>query len=164
MSKFYRLTADTDVAEYVRPAPTLYEEPCGEMTLAEAVRQGKAQFIDPAPLEVGVSDDGGLEFPDFLLYEGVPLFSAKFYDELRKLNVYLPFCKQVTLKDDLLGYVEKYILVVPPQVNALEEAGRYKLFVLPKTGTLVTTEEVKKAVVVLNLENVDFDEMEETSV
>ena len=161
MSKFYRLTADTDVAEYVRPAPTLYEEPCGEMTLAEAVRQGKAQFIDPAPLEVGLADDGGLEFPDLLFYEGVPLLSTKFYDELRKLNVYLPFCKQVTLKDDLLGYVEKYILVVPPRVNAVEDVGRFGLFVLPESGALITTEEVKKSVEVLNLENVDFDEMEE---
>ena len=67
----------------------------------------------------------------------------------------------MTLKDDLLGYVEIYSLVVPPRVNAVEDVGRFGLFVLPESGALITTEEVKKSVEVLNLENVDFDEMEE---
>lgn len=161
MSKFYIMTADTDVAEYVRPAATLYDEPCGALTLAEAVRQGKEQFIDSAPLTVGLDDDGGLEFPDMLFYEGVPLFSAKFCDRLAELKVYLPFRKPVTLKDDLLGYIEKYMLIVPPRVNTLDEAGRYRLFSLVGSNALIVTEDLKRLVEVAKLENVYFDEMED---
>ena len=159
MPKFFRLLADTDVADYVRPSLSLYNEPCGSLTLAEAVRQGKVQFIDPKPLTVGLSDDGGLEFPDLLLYEGVPLLSTKFSELLAKLDVLQPFCKTIILKEDLLGYLEKYILYVPPRVKTLSEVGRYGIFMLTDENFLMATEEVQRVVEVANLENVYFEEL-----
>lgn len=160
MSKFYRLVADTDVSDYVRPSPELYAEPCGDMTLAEAVREGKEQFIDPSPMTVGLSDDGGLEFPDLLMYEEVPLLSAKFVECLLKLKIYLPFRKPITIKDDFLGYMEKYVLIVPPRVHKLSEAGRYGIFVLSQSGNLIATESVRENVELAGLENVFFEELE----
>jgi hypothetical protein len=160
LSKFYRLVADTDVLDYVRPSPELYAEPCGDMTLAEAVREGKVQFIDPSPLTVGLSDDGGLEFPDLLMYEEVPLLSSKFIECLSKLKVYLPFRKPITIKDDFLGYMEKYVLVVPPRVCKLSESGRYGIFILFQSGNLIATEDVKEAIESVGLENVFLEELE----
>ena len=160
MSKFYRLVADTDVSDYVRPASELYAEPCGNTTLAEAVRAGKDQFIDPSPRTIGLSDEGGLEFPDLLMYEGVPLLSAKFVECLLKLKTYLPFRKPITIKDDFLGYMERYVLIVPPRVHELSEAGRYGVFVLSQSGNLIVTEFVKEAIESAGLENVFFTELE----
>ena len=161
MNLFFRLTADTDVAEYVRPAEALYKETCGPLTLAEAVRQSKVQFIDQTSLTVGLDDFGGLEFPDMLMYENVPLLSTKFYELLMRLSVDILFTKSVILKDELTGYNEPYTLVVPPSVNTVSEAGRYNFFVLSGNGILVVTQELKEAIEKLNFENVYFDELEE---
>ena len=161
MSKFYRMTADTDVVEYVRPMESFYKEPCGELTLATAVRQGKVQFIEPTPLTIGIDDKGGLDFPDLLMYENVPLISSKFNEILTKLDIDIPFRRSITLKDDLTGYVEHYILIVPPQVEQTADVGRYKLFVLVKSGILAVTEELKEAAEKSNLENVYFDALED---
>ena len=161
MRKFYRMTADTDVAEYVRPVEDLYKEPCGELTLAMAVRQGKAQFIEPTPITVGLDDMGGLDFPDLLMYEDVPLISSKFGELLAKLNADIPFRRSVTLKDDLTGHVEHYILIVPPQVERTADVGRYKVFALGKSGILAVTEGLKEAAEKTNLENGYFDALED---
>ena len=161
MSKFYRMTADTDVAEYVRPMESFYKESCGELTLAMAVHQGKAQFIEPTPITVGLDSAGGLDFPDLLMYENVPLISSKLNEILTKLDIDIPFRRAVKLKDDLTGHVEHYILIVPPQVERTTDVGRYKLFVLRKSGILAVTEEVKETVEKENLENVYFDALED---
>ena len=155
------MTADTDVAEYVRPMESFYKESCGELTLAMAVRQGKAQFIEPTPITVGLDGAGGLDFPDLLMYENVPLISSKFYEILTKLDVDIPFRRAVKLKDDLTGHVERYILIVPPQVERTTDCGRYKLFVLRESGILAVTEEVKEDAEKANLENVYFDALED---
>ena len=161
MSKFYRMTADTDVAEYVRPMESFYKEQSGELTLAMAVRQGKVQFIEPTPLTIGIDDTGGLDFPDLLMYENVPLISSRFNEILVKLDIDIPFRRSVTLKDDLTGHVEHYILIVPPQVERRADVGRYKIFVLGKNGILAVTEELKDAAEKANLENVYFDALED---
>lgn len=161
MRTFYRMTADTDVAEYVRPMDSFYREQFGELTLAMAVRQGKVQFIEPTPLTIGIDDQGGLDFPDLLMYENVPLISSKFDEVLTKLDIDIPFRRSVTLKDDLTGHVEHYILIVPPQVDRTTDAGRYKLFTLKKSSILVVTKELKEAAEEANLENVYFDALED---
>ena len=161
MNLFFRLTADTDVAEYVRPTKALYREPCGVLTLAEAVRQSKVQFINQTSLTVGLDDAGGLEFPDMLLYENVPLLSTRFYELLMRLSVDILFHKSVILKDELTGYNEPYTLVVPPSINTVSDAGRYKFFSLSGRGILIVTQELKEAVENANLENVYFEELED---
>ena len=161
MRTFYRMTADTDVAEYVRPVESFYKEQCGGLTLATAVCQGKVQFIEPTPLTVGIDDKGGLDFPDLLMYENVPLISTKFNEILTKFDIDIPFRLSVTLKDDLTGHVEHYILMVPPQVERMADVGRYQLFVLRKSSILVVTEELKEASEKANLENVYFYVLED---
>lgn len=161
MRTFYSMTADTDVAEYVRPMDSFYKEPCGELTLAMAVRQGKVQFIEPTPITIGIDDHWGLDFPDLLMYENVPLISSKFDEILTKLDIDIPFRRSVTLKDDLTGHVEHYVLIVPPQVDRTTDVGRYKLFTLRKNSILAVTKELKEAVEKANLENVYFDALED---
>ena len=161
MNKFFRLTSDTDVAEYVRPAEALYREPCGKLTLAEAVQQNKVQFMDPSPLVVGLDDSGGLEFPDMLLYENVPLLSTRFYELLLRNSIDTLFQKRVVLKDELAGYSEPYTLLVPPSVNTVSDAGRYQFFSLSDSRMLVVTQDLKEAIENANLENVYFDKMED---
>ena len=61
---FYELYADTCVEEYVRLDDGIFSE-----KFLNACSDSEFQHLDRTPLEVEISLDGGLEFPDFILYE-----------------------------------------------------------------------------------------------
>lgn len=113
---YYIMYAETNVEEWVRPSDELLEE------LGEVCSTSEFQFVDRTPLTCSISDEGGIEFPDFLLYDDIPLISARFRNILNEMGVDNLFYKPITLSDELLGKSELYYLALPPRIRCLDEA------------------------------------------
>ena len=80
------------------------------------VRKNKIQFIDKNPIEIEVSDEGGIEYPDCLIIP-FPLFSDKFKNFLELNNVDNIFYKPVYLIDTLLEEKHLYWIAVIPEID-----------------------------------------------
>ncbi len=77
------------------------------------------QFLDKAPLEVGVVDEGGIEFPDFIYQNHIPLISDRFKAVLDKLQIDNLFYKKIYITCEITGAREIYWLALPPRINCL---------------------------------------------
>lgn len=112
--KYSRMYAECCIEDYVQPGPEL--EP-----LMACCRASEFQFLDHAPLECSLSDSGGVEFPDFLLYgDCVPLVSEKFRQLLDGLGVDNLYYKKIILAAPELGLKEYYWLALPPRIDCLD--------------------------------------------
>lgn len=111
---FYIMYAETCVEEYVSPGEALEE-------CVQGCYRSEFQFLDKKALEVEIGDNGGLEFPDFLLYGScVPLVSEKFRQVLEKAGADNLFYKRVFLTSGLLGLREPFWLALPPRIRCLD--------------------------------------------
>lgn len=165
------------VEEYVIPGDELN-------VLRKGCKYSEFQFLDHSSMAVEVSEDGGLEFPDFLIHrEVIPLISENFRQVLDRLGIDNLFYKPITLTNSSTGESESYFLSLPPRINCLNKSkiivedqkvveivideklvGNYKIFKLPPefaNQEIIVTEEVKSAVEAAELENVFFAELED---
>lgn len=111
--KFYIMYAETCIEEYVRPGDELD-------ALKKGCYKSELQFLDRAPIEAGLSSDGGTVFPDFLMHAGcVPLISEKFRQVMDRHGIDNLFYKPVILTDKTLGLRERYWLALPPRIRCL---------------------------------------------
>ena len=111
--KYYRLTAETCVEEYVRPGIELME------SLGTGCANSEFQYLDHDDLEIEIDDASGMEFPDFLLNYSIPLISDRFKKLLDLSQVDNLFYKRVVLTARDLGIKEYYWLALPPRINCL---------------------------------------------
>ena len=111
--KFYRMYANTCVEEYVKPGKSI-------QVLERGCLNSEFQFLDKGPLAVELSEEGGLQFPDFLLCGCIPLVSLRFKEVLDGFDVDYLFYKQIRLFFPLLGIHSVYWLALPPRIQCLD--------------------------------------------
>lgn len=110
---FYIMYAEPCVDEYVKLPDTLKEQ------LIPGCLNSEFQYLDHSLVESEISEDGGLEFPDFLVSGCIPLISERckmVFDELHIDNV---FYKPIQLTFNQFGIKESYWLALPPRINCL---------------------------------------------
>lgn len=98
--------------------------------------KNELQFLNREPVEISISEEGGIEYPDCKNYP-LPLFSEKLKTFLDKKGVENIFYKPVYLIDELLEERHLYWLAVVPVINCFdrgkkkiveEKTGNYKIF------------------------------------
>ena len=190
MAYFYRMTADTNLEDFVRPGEQIRQ-------IASACQTSSFQFIDHKPMTVEIAEDGGLTFPDFLYNDGVPLNSRAFKRLLDAQGVDNLFYKPIDLVDAATGIHEEYTLALPPRIRAVREAymrlldedgdesegkelikdeygislyrinasavGNYRIFKLADVWDydIIVTHSLKEVIKKAGLRNVEFVEVEE---
>lgn len=128
--------------------------------------KNKVQFIDKLPIEIEVSDRGGIEYPD-CLNEPLPLFSDKLKNILESNDVNNIFYKPVYLVDTLLEEKYLYWLAVVPVIECFtgngveyipEKIGNFKIFrdKLQDDYSIYVTEELKNILEAEELEGIIF--------
>lgn len=117
--KYYVMYAETAVEEYFKPDDALKDE------LMPGCLYSEFQYLDHRPLESEISEDGGMEFPDFITAGCVPFISDKFKRLLDDLQVDNLFYKPIAFTFSPLGLKEYYYLALPPRINCLnwDESG-----------------------------------------
>lgn len=111
--KYYVMYAETAVEEYFKPNDMLKDE------LEKGCLNSEFQYLDHKPVESEVSEDGGLEFPDFVTAGCIPFISDKFKRLLDELQVDNLFYKPIEFTFSLFGTKEYYYLALPPRINCL---------------------------------------------
>lgn len=107
--------AETCIEEYVTPGDEL-------KVLEKGCWQSEFQFLDHSPLDIEISDEGGIYFPDFILQNSIPLISAGIKKIFDKLQVDYVFYKPIRLIYSELGRAEYYWLALPPRINCLDSS------------------------------------------
>lgn len=188
MSRFYRLTAHTNMEDIVKPGEDI-------TPLVAPCQASSFQFLDHKPLTVEIGEESGLNFPDFLCNDGVPLVSPTFKRVLDLMGVDNLFYKPVYLDYKPLGRHEPYILALPPRIRAVRKeymrplgedsdegqelqkdaygiprykingaaVGNYRIFKLADVwdDDIIITQDLKEALEKAHLRNVLLDEVEE---
>lgn len=88
-------------------------------TLKKGCRFSEFQYLDRKIINIEISDNGGIEFQDFLLIDNIPIISNKFKNILEKNGVDNLFFKQINLTMNSVGIKEIYWLALPPRINCL---------------------------------------------
>ena len=104
--RFYRITAG-QAEEYAVPGE-------GIKILERGCERSEFQFLTHTPLNVALSENSGLEFPDFLCRFQIPLISDAFKRVLDGAGVDNLFYKAILLTDDTIGTQERYWLAAYP--------------------------------------------------
>ena len=111
--KYYCMYANTCVEEYAKPGK-------GIQVLERGCLNSEFQFLDQSTLTVELSDEGGLQFPDFILSGCVPLISQRFKEILDTFAVDNLFYKQIRFVFPQLGVHSVYWLALPPRIQCLD--------------------------------------------
>lgn len=141
-----------------------------EKKLQKDVEEANLQFIDKTPLELKVSEEGGIDYPDFIL-RPLPLFSHKMKSILEENGIDNIYFKPIYLVDELLDEKNLYWLAVIPFVEFFTEntnnydiskIGKYKLFRSYRKSSykIYITEEIKKLLENANLNGVNINKID----
>lgn len=71
-------------------------------------------------LELGISEEGGLEIPDVLYYEGILFVSNQIKELMNINNANYIFWKEVDIKSEKYGIHEKFWIMVPPRIDCID--------------------------------------------
>lgn len=116
MSEFSLIFAETCAEDYVRPGKEIEQ-------LLPACRDDAWQFLTHEELHIPISEDGGFDYPDFLLagYGYIPLVSQSMADVLEEGGVgpYDAWRQRIWLTD-FRGKAEPYVLLLPMAIRALD--------------------------------------------
>lgn len=111
--KFFVMYAETCIEDYAIPGEEIFQ-------LERACLNSEFQFLDKTPLTVEISDEGGLNFPDFILTRNIPLISTAVKRVLENFGVDYVFFKPIQLTATELGRAENFWLALPPRINCLD--------------------------------------------
>lgn len=173
---FYTLNYKSIVAEYIR-----LENPAKDLD-DRGYYASWFQFLDEKPIEIKISEKGGMEYPDYLIQESIPLISEKIKSILDELKIKYLFFKPIYLVDDDEETKIKYYLMVPSRIDCLDyemsdydedsefsekikidelQVGDAEIFKLKGLGNneIILTEKVWKALNESNLEGVYFEKL-----
>lgn len=114
--RFFELYADSCVEDFIKLENSAFSE-----KFERACHFSEFQFLDHKPIEIEISQDGGITFPDLLIQENViVLISAKMRKIFDACGVDNLFYKPVTLTFSQLGFAENYFLALPPRIDCLK--------------------------------------------
>jgi hypothetical protein len=113
MSEIYIIKALSIAEEYIRIQ-------CDFSDFRDASRKSALQFLNKNKIEVGTSDDGGIEFPDLLVHDDVFLFSDFIISKIKREVEDYVFLKPVEIQSEVIGKSELYWMVVPPRIDCLD--------------------------------------------
>ncbi len=111
--KFYKMYAQPCVEEYVVPGD-------GIDVLFDGCLYSEFQYLDHAPITVEIAPEGGVIFPDFIVYQTIPLVSIEMRQVFTRFNADYIFYKPVQLTNSARGIVEEYYLALPPRIDCLD--------------------------------------------
>ena len=111
--KFFVMYAQSCISDYVVPGEKIFQPERGCLN-------SEFQFLDHSPLDVEISDEGGIYFPDFILQNSIPLISGGMKKIFDKFQIDYVFYKPIRLTYSELGRAENYFLALPPRINCLE--------------------------------------------
>lgn len=111
--KFFVMYAETCMEDYVVPGEEIFQ-------LERACLNSEFQFLDKSTLTAEISDEGGLQFPDFILCGVIPLVSTEVKRVLENFGADYIFFKPIRLTAAELGRVEEFWLALPPRINCLD--------------------------------------------
>ena len=177
-TRFYRMTAG-QAEEYAVPGEEIKE-------LTRGCERSEFQFLTREPLQADLSEDSGLEFPDFLCRFQIALISDEFKKVLDGAGVDNLFYKVVMLTDKTIGTQERYWLALPPRIRCLNRSqstfvepeatlpkaekivinpskvGNYKIFCIEEVVNrdIIITADLKATIEEAQLENVFFYPLE----
>lgn len=97
-------------------------------SIRSACRMSRFQMIDLSAVEIrSSSDEGGIDFPEFYYDEAIPLFSEELFAKMKEHGVDNLLEKQVTVVCEATGEKRRYILGLPPRIDALRKNALDKL-------------------------------------
>ena len=116
--KFFEIYADSCVEDFIKLGENVFDE-----NFERACHFSEFQHLDKKNIEIEISLDGGIEFPDFIIHdEIIPLVSAKMRKIFDSADVDNIFYKPVTLSLKKFGLSENYFLALPPRIDCLNFA------------------------------------------
>ncbi|MFA5687454.1 MAG: DUF1629 domain-containing protein [Bacilli bacterium] len=84
-----------------------------------AVINSEFQYLDKNPIQIEVSEEGGIDFPDFIDEYNMPLFSENLKTTLDNEKIENIFYKPIILNDNLMETKKKYWLAVSDKIDCL---------------------------------------------
>lgn len=111
----YRLHYGKLSGNYIEPEEEAFRD------IRLACMMSEFQKISPVKTEIYTSDtSGGLDFPDFYYDDAVPLFSERVYKKMIENGVDNLFTKEITVADRIQKKSRRYIMALPPCIDALD--------------------------------------------
>ena len=142
--KFFVMYADTCVEDYAIPGEEIFQ-------LSRGCLNSEFQFLDHSPLDVEISDEGGIYFPDFILQNSIPLISAGIKKIFDRLQADYIFYKPIRLVYSELGRAENYFLALPPRINCLDTLR--SVITVEENNFILPTELIREAKKICIAEN-----------
>lgn len=82
--------------------------------------KSELQYLNKEKIVFDISEEGGLEIPDALYYDGSFLVSDKFKRLLDSLNIDYIFWKPADIHSEQFGIHETFWIMVPPRIDCLD--------------------------------------------
>lgn len=111
---FYMMDYKSIVEEYI-----VLENPTGQLD-DRGYYASWFQFLDKELIEIKISEEGGIEYPDLIIQEDVPLISEKMKQLFDIAGVRYVFYKPVDIVDDYEMKKTRYYLAVPSRIDCLD--------------------------------------------
>ncbi|MGL5356210.1 MAG: imm11 family protein [Cetobacterium sp.] len=110
--KFYKMDYVSIIAEYI-----VLDNPTKNLD-DRGYYASWFQFLDKSLIKIEVSDYGGIEYPDLIIQDNIPIVSIKIKNILIKSKIKYLFIKSIDICDTKKR--ERYYLVVPPRIDCLD--------------------------------------------
>ncbi len=113
MESVYVMKLLSDTEEYIRLEGdfSALKDPC---------MKSEIQYLDKEKAVFQVSEEGGLELPDFMVQEGIVFVSAACKEWMEEEGMDYVFFKQAEVYSDTFGIHETYWIMVPPRIDCLD--------------------------------------------
>ncbi len=111
----YRLHYSGLFGNYIEPEENAFQN------IQLACIMSEFQKISTGKIQVYTSEtSGGTDFPDFYYDDAVPLFSEPLYKKMLENGVDNFFAKEVNISDRIQKKSRKYIMALPPRIDAVD--------------------------------------------
>lgn len=111
---FYKVNYKSIVEEYI-----VLEDPTKNLD-DRGYYASWFQFLDDKLIEINISESGGIEYPDLIIQEDVPLISEKMKQLLDKEDIKYIFYKPVDIIDNYEKRKTRYYLAIPIRIDCLD--------------------------------------------
>lgn len=82
--------------------------------------RSELQFLDRRPVRFEISENGGMDIPDFILQDNIWFISDKVKDTLDNCGVDYVFYKKAEIVCEKFGIFENYWIMVPPRIDCID--------------------------------------------